>query len=192
MKKKKYYLLLLIFIVMLTSGCFINKKKLEGTDADYLESYYIITKDENNGKIRYYEVNGKGNERKAEEFESDIFDDVIDVNKYTCFYNYHDEERHGFFNKYVDSCKMISSNGNDVSDDPLYKKIAIQIASLEYDMFYPKIYRVGEEFYVTRLKNVNLSSPYDLYKYNVATDKLELICEMINEEIIGFKKKSIN
>lgn len=182
------FIILFVIVLFELYKYYINKK-IEGTDADYIDSYYIITKDEGTDKIRYYEVNDHGNERTIEKFDSYLFDEVVDVDKYSCFNSYIDREKNKVLNKYLNDCEMTNQNSENVSSNEIYQKIAKQISLLEHDMFDIKIYKINDDYYVTRLKNVNLTSPYNLYKYNIDSDKLELICEIINEEIIGFRKK---
>jgi len=182
MKRKKYYLLLTIFIMLFTSGCFFSKKNIEGTDEDYTyeNTYYVITKNVDSHKINYFEVNDKGNRRKAEKFESEQFDEVIYL--HNCF-NYN--------NEILESCK-ITNNDGEVALEGINQKIVYQISSLEHPMFDIKIYKKNKDYYVTRGENVNIYVPYELYKYSTVDNKLHLICHISDEEIIGFKKKSLN
>ena len=181
--KKKVYLLLIVFIIMFTSGCFFNKKNIEGTDEDYTyeNTYYVITKNVDSGKISYFEVNNKGNRRKTEKFESDSFDEIIYL--HNCF----DAKNNAIMN----SCKLTNDFG-EVSLDGINQKIVYQISLLEHSMFDVKIYKKNNDYYVVRDINVNIYDPYELYKYDISDNKLELICKIPDEEIIGFKKKSIN
>lgn len=57
------FLVLVLFIGLFTS---CNNRELEGTDADYINSYYVMTKDADNDKISYYEVSNNG-EKSIEE-----------------------------------------------------------------------------------------------------------------------------
>ena len=164
-------------------------RDIEGTDADYVESYFIIAKDVDNDKIRYYEVNGKGNKRSADKFESEKFDEVVDLDR--CFESYIDRDKNKVLNKYLDNCYMINQNGEDLSNESIYQDIAIQVSLLEHDMFDIKIYKIGDEYYVTRGLNVNLYVPYDLFKYDIENNKLIRIYQTNDEEIIGFKKKRL-
>ena len=177
---KKVYWLFIIFIIMFTSGCFFNKKNIEGTDEDYTyeNTYYVITKNVDSGKISYFEVNNKGNRRKTEKFESDTFDEIIYL--HNCF-DIKD-------NIIMNSCKLTNDFG-EVSLDGINQKIVYQISLLEHSMFDVKIYKKNNDYYVVRDINVNIYEPYELYKYDINDNKLELICKISDEEIIGFKKK---
>ncbi len=194
---KAIFKLIIVFIIFIGSIAYwlvdlvfnFSGRDIEGTDADYVESYFIIAKDVDNDKIRYYEVNGKGNKRSADKFESEKFDEVVDLDR--CFESYIDRDKNKVLNKYLDNCYMINQNGEDLSNESIYQDIAIQVSLLEHDMFDIKIYKIGDEYYVTRGLNVNIYIPYDLFKYDIDNNKLIRICQTSDEEIIGFKKKDI-
>ena len=170
---KAIFKLIIVFIIFIGSIAYwlvdlvfnFSGRDIEGTDADYVESYFIIAKDVDNDKIRYYEVNGKGNKRSADKFESEKFDEVVDLDR--CFESYIDRDKNKVLNKYLDNCYMINQNGKDFSNESIYQDIAIQVSLLEHDMFDIKIYKIGDEYYVTRGLNVNIYIPYDLFKYDI-------------------------
>ena len=51
------------------------------------------------------------------------------------------------------------------------------------------IIKVNDEYYVVVELNVNLWSPYELYKYSKEKNKLKLIYTFYGEEVIGIKNK---
>lgn len=178
--KKMIYILTILLCVLTFTGCV--KEDIEGSDDDYINSYYVITRNVNNGKISYFEVSNSGNKmhrRKTNEFEGEKFDEIVYIRD--CF----DIKNN---NAIMNSCKLISDFG-EVPLVGIYEKITKQISLLNHYMFDVKIYKKNDDYYVVREENVNIYSPFELYKYNNTDNVLELICHIPDEEIINFRKK---
>ena len=152
--------------------------------SNYLDSSIdIITKDENNGKLRYYEL---GNRWKLKEIPKFKVSDNYVYEVEGCYETYIDEK---VLNTFDSKSCSVRLNGKEVSISDELKNIIISVSTLEHEIWSNKIIKSGDEYYVIVSFNVNLSDPYNIYKYDKSSKKLNEIYSFDAEDVIGIKKK---
>lgn len=158
----KYKTLILIVVLdLLLSGCSgLMSKKTGFDDSGY--TYFVKTKNLETEKTNYYECNLKGQYRKCGKFNS---------GKCKILLNAHDgyEENNDYL--YV-------AHAPKVYFDPVDKNHI-----LETD----RIFKYGDEYYVSFWYNVNLHTPYGLFKYDSKNKTLNQILYIDDEEITEIK-----
>lgn len=149
---------------------------------NFENSIYVVTKNESNNKLSYYEVNDRDYKRKTKEFE---YEDNEVIILESCFESY--IERNKVLNKKTEKCKIFDSNHNEIEKYEILENIINLVSELEHDILQAKVMKVRENYYVIVLLNVNLWSPYDLYRYE--NNKLEHLYTFDGEDVIGIKEK---
>lgn len=178
MNFKKFILGFIIIILALVIGYFLYIN-------DFSNSIYVITQDKDSN-IKYYEVNDRKNKREAENFESEELE-IYDV--YSCYNSYIDRKKNKVLNKLTyDECRITDQNGTEIVIDSDFEKIINLVASLEHDIMKNKIIKLEEDYYIIVALNVNLWSPYELYKFNKEKNKLVLIYIFDGEDVIGIRR----
>lgn len=166
-----------LFSIVFYAGYFILFKN------NFETSIYVVTQNESDKKLSYYEVNDREYKRKTKKFE--YKDNEIIILK-DCFESYIVGNK--VLNRKTEECRIFDSNSNEIEKYEILENIINQISELEYDIFKAKIIKVNETYYIVVELNVNLWSPYDLYRYE--NDKLVHLYTFDGEDVIGIKEKS--
>ena len=179
MKKK-----LLIIILILTTLIIINIYK-----NNFTNSILIITQDNSTKKIEYWEINDRKNSRQANKFKSDNIE-ILTPTK--CYKHYFDQTTKTSIDETdFTNCLILDSNHNELKLTEEIKNILNNTLDLEHSIISSetKIITLEEQYYVTVALNVNIWSPYTLYKYNKENNTLKEIYTFDNKNIIGLKLK---
>ncbi len=178
-------LCLIIFSALQILG--INPTKIfDPNKNNYDHSIFVVTKDQSNDEIRYYEVNDYEYKRKVMQFS---YEDNKYIKFDKCFDSYIDKNARKVLNKRLDECKLLDGDGNEISIDDTYNDIINQVSNLEHDIvdFESKIFRTENSIYVVIEFNVNLWTPYKLYKYD--NHFLNRVYTFDGEDVIAIKEK---
>ena len=151
---------------------------------NFKNSIYVVTKNTSKNTLSYYEVNDRKYERKANKFEYENNETITFQN---CFESYIDRNKNKVLNKRMEECKILDSNNSEMESDETIENIINLISDLEHDIMKAKAIKVEENYYVVVALNVNLWSPYDLYKYE--NNKLRKLYTFDDEDIIGIKER---
>lgn len=155
----------------------------------YIETYknpiFVITQDENN-KIKYYKIDKTNNYIKTKPF---ISDPVSTYFIYGCTETYLDKEKGKFLNKLDEKYCEIERENQKERITQNFKDIIKSITTLEHDIWDKKILKHHNNYYLVISLNVNLSSPYNLYRYDTKTNELIKICTFEGEDVMGIKIK---
>ena len=179
---KKILIIILIFTLLLVTLLLIRR-------FDFNNSIFVITKNTNTNEIHYYEVNNWKYKRNINEFESDKIE-IFKVDN-ECYNNRADIENHIALNQLIiEKCTIKDDLENNIEINGYIEKIIKLVSKKEkHDIIGNTIIKVNDEYYVVVELNVNLWSPYELYKYSKEKNKLKLIYTFDGEEVIGIKNK---
>lgn len=184
MKKKiiRLFLITLIICIVLGLCYFIHKN-------DFTKSTFVITQNTNTDEIHYYEVNNWKYKRNINEFESDKIE-IFKVGN-ECYNKHADIENHIALNQLIiEKCTIKDDLENNIEINGYLEKIIKLVSKKEkHDIIGNTIIKVNDEYYVVVELNVNLWTPYKLYKYSKEKNKLKLIYTFDSEEVIGIKNK---
>ena len=182
-------ILLWFFISIILFSSFLLLKVIVRTmeNKEFLKSAYMVaTKDENNNKISFYEINNRKKARKINKIEY-VENDMFYLNN--CFDSY--SLQTGTQNSFLeDSCKVVDKNKNTIEYNDEIKNIIILISKLDHPILSSKVLDVNGKYFVVVEFNVNLWSPYKLYKFE--DGKLKHIITFNGEEVIYIKETNIN
>jgi len=153
---------------------------------DYDNSIFVVTKDERNDLIRYYEINSYGYERNVDNFEYDN-NELLYFNN--CFESYIDRNKNKVLNKRTNRCEILDKNKDNIIIDEKYDDIINKVSGLEHDIMESKMIKINDNIYVVVVLNVNWWSPYKLYKYD--NNKLKHLYTFDGEDVIAIKEKQI-
>lgn len=182
-EQKKFRRIILISGIILLMAIFLLI--YSSFNSNFMNSIFVITKDEDTNIINYYEINEKGNSREIEKFEPDIMEEFTVNNGYESYIS-----GNKVLNRLtLDSCVIEDKTGNTVEFTEEFRKIVEKVSELEQSIFKNKIFKVNHEYYVVVELNVNLWSPYYLYYYDRVNDKLQHLYTFDGEDIIGLKIK---
>lgn len=179
---KKILIIILIFTLLLVTLLLIRR-------FDFNNSIFVITQNRNTNEIHYYEVNNWEYKRNINEFESDKIE-VFKVDN-ECYNNRADIENHIALNQLIiEKCTIKDDLEKNIEINGYIEKIIKLVSKKEkHDIIGNTIIKVNDEYYVVIELNVNLWSPYELYKYSKEKNKLKLIYTFDGEEVIGIKNK---
>ena len=155
------------------------------TGPPYEQPIFVITKPEDKKKLKYYKIDRMNNYIETDHFVSDSFT-TYDV--YGCLKAYIDHDKNKVLNKLDDEyCEIKQENKNiEIAGD--FYDIVNAMVSIEGDThFYQKILKYKNEYYVVVSLNVNLWTPYKLFKYDKESKQLVKICTFDGEDIVGLK-----
>ncbi len=83
---------------------------------------------------------------------------------------------------------LAEHEGEYVSQDAVMQRISVLIGQqAEHDVMNVKIFRVNGVYFARTMLNVNLWTPYELYFYHPALDRLIFLDKFADEEIMGLK-----
>lgn len=175
--KKKLILLIIIITIFILILYYLNQAYKQ----NFNKSIYVITLNNENNK-KYYEIGLKKHKRKTKKF---ISNNMTIYELKNCYDSYNVK----FSNKLtMDSCKIYNNNEIvEITKD--FYDIIEKTSKIEHSIITNKIMVVDNNYFVQVSLNVNLWSPYELYKYDPKTKKLNLIYIFDNEEVIGIKTK---
>lgn len=174
------FCLTLLFLVFVL---YINWNNLfEPNKNNYDDSIFVVTKNERNQSIGYHEINNYGYERKVNNFEY-YNNEILYFDN--CFESYLGKNK--VLNKRTNICKILDANNNEIIIDEKYDDIINNVANLEHDIMYSKIIKTNDNIYVIIALNVNMWSPYRLFKYE--NNQLNLLYTFDGEDIIAIKEK---
>lgn len=177
--KSRRIIIILAIILLLVIALMIYI----GVNYDFTNSLYVMTKDEVNDAIHYYDINDRGKCREREKFEPDEMEEFTVKD---CYDSYISDNK--VLNKLtLDTCTIEDQTGNTVEMTEEFRKIVKNVAELEHDIFKNKILKIKKAYYVVVELNVNLWSPYCLYYYDRENDELKLLYTFDGEDIIGIK-----
>ena len=204
MKKKTKIILcilipILIFLIIILSFYFakfqnkilnaidglISEKEYSNKYPDKKYSIYVVTKNKKE-KLNYYEIT-VDNKKEIEKFK---YDDNKIIYLQDCFQSYisYESDRSKILNKINDECKTIDDNDIEIDKDEEINDIINNISKINHDIWgSPKIINVNGNYFVEVALNVNLWSPYDLYKYE--NGKLYHLYTFNGESIVAIKEK---
>ena len=204
MKKKIKIILcilipILIFLIIILSFYFtkFQNKILNAIDSlisekEYFNKYpdkkysvYVVTKNKKE-KLNYYEIT-VDNKKEIKKFK---YDDNKIIYLQDCFQSYisYESDRSKILNKINDECKTIDDNDIEIDKDEEINDIINNISKINHDIWgSPKIINVNGNYFVEVALNVNLWSPYDLYKYE--NGKLYHLYTFNGESIVAIKEK---
>lgn len=172
-----YLIIIIVLITLLVSYLSYNYFSYK---YDFTNSIYVITEDEVNSNITYYEVNDRNVKRKVNKFQSD--DMIIYNAEYNCFDRFENTVN-------WDKCLIFDDNDNIVEMNEYFMDIINLVSKIDHDIIRLKIISINNEYYVVVELNVNLWTPYDLYKYDKTNKILKLIYTFDGEDVIGIKIK---
>ena len=177
---KKILIIILIFTLLVVTLLLIRR-------FDFNNSIFVITQNTNTNEIHYYEVNNWEYKRNINEFESDKIE-IFKVDN-ECYNNRADIENHIALNQLIiEKCTIKDDLENNIEINGYIEKIMKLVSNKEKpDIISNTIIKVTDEYYVVVELNVNLWSPYELYKYSKEKNKLKLIYTFDGEEVIGIK-----
>ena len=204
MKKKTKIILcilipILIFLIIILSFYFakfqnkilnaidglISEKEYSNKYPDKKYSIYVVTKNKKE-KLNYYEIT-VDNKKEIEKFK---YDDNKIIYLQDCFQSYisYESDRSKILNKINDECKTIDDNDIEIDKDEEINDIINDISKINHDIWgSPKIINVNGNYFVEVALNVNLWSPYDLYKYE--NGNLYHLYTFDGESIVAIKEK---
>lgn len=142
----------------------------------------IVTKRWKGETISYYEINDQLEIRTIKKIKYEPNNALYLEN---CFDSY--SIKYNKTNAYMEeSCKVLDKDRNLVEYDDTIKDIINLISNLEHAILESKIIIVDNDYYVDVAFNVNLWTPYELYKYE--NSKLKIIYTFNDEEVIYIKE----
>lgn len=150
----------------------------------FFSSIFVVTQDEENDKVYYYEVNDRVYKRKVKEFDYDE-NDIYYLNG--CFDSYIDRPSNKIVNYRLDACTIVDKNDNEINIDETLNRIIDLITNVDHTIFKSKIIRLKDDYYVVVALNVNWHSPYELYKFK--NNRLSYIYTFESEDVIAIKEK---
>ena len=182
MKKKmiKVFLITLIICIVLELCYFIYKN-------DFSKSTFVITQNTTTNEMNYYEINNWKYKRSINEFKSEELE-IFKVDN-NCYNNRADIEKNIALNQLmIENCTIKDNLENNIEIKGYLEKIIKLVSKKEkHDIFDNTIIKVNDDYYVVVELNVNLWTPYKLYKYSKEKNKLKLIYTFDGENIIGIK-----
>ena len=194
MKNKKFIIFSIIIGISIKIICFcliffsifiiyINWNNLfDPNKNNYDDSIFVVTKNERNELISYREINNYGYERTVNKFEYDN-NEIVYFNN--CFESYLGKNK--VLNKRTNRCKILDADNNEIIIDEKYDDIINNVANLEHNIIYSKVIKTNDNIYVVIALNVNIWSPYKLFKYE--NNQLNLLYAFDGEDIIAIKEK---
>lgn len=142
----------------------------------------IVTKRWKGETLSYYEINDQQEKRTIKKFKYEPNNALYLEN---CFDSY--RIKYNKTNAYMEeSCKVLDKDRNLVEYDDTINDIINLISNLEHAILESKIIIVDNDYYVDVAFNVNLWTPYELYKYE--NSKLKIIYTFNDEEVIYIKE----
>lgn len=161
----------------------ISKFSLVEMNDNLRNSCYVITKDEESNKNKYYYINENGNCRKCKKFEPDEMEIFTVTN---CYDSYISGNR--VLNRLtLDTCVIIDNTGKSIEVTGEFSRIIKKVSLLEHSIMDNKIFRLSNKHYVIVSSNVNLWSPYSLYYYDNEEDQLIELYTFNGENVVGIK-----
>ena len=152
----------------------------------YDNSIFVVTKNERNNSISYYEINDYEDKRTVDKFEYSN-NELLYFNN--CFESYIDRERNKVLNKRTNRCEILDDNKDNIIIDEKYDDIINKVSDLEHDIMESKMIKINDNIYVVVALNVNMWSPYKLYKYD--NNKLNHLYTFDGEDVIAIKENLI-
>ena len=180
MKKRIFLIITLVFIPLLVTLFLIRKY-------DFNNSISVITSNQSTNELHYYEINKWKYKRNTNEFKSNEIE-IFKVDN-NCYNDHTDLENHMFLNQLIiEKCTIKDNLENNIEINGYLEKIIKLVSKKEkHSIIGNTILKTNDEYYVAVELNVNLWTPYKLYKYNKEKNKLKLIYEFNGENIIGIK-----
>lgn len=172
--------------VLNTIDSLITEKEYPNKYPDKKYSIYVITKNKKE-KLNYYEITVGDNKKKIEKFK---YDDNKIIYLQDCFQSYisYESDRSKILNKINNECKIIDDTNVEIDKNEEINDIINNISEINHDIWgSPKIINVNGNYFVEVALNVNLWSPYDLYKYE--NGKLYHLYTFDGESIVAIKEK---
>lgn len=181
MNKKKTLIIMLVLILLFIIILLIRRY-------DFKNSISVITSDHLTNELYYYKINKWKYKRKINEFKSDEIE-IFEVDN-NCYNDHIDLENHKFLNQLnIEKCTIKDSMKNDVEINGYFEKILERVSKKEkHSIIGTAIIKENDEYYVVIELNVNLWTPYKLYKYDKKRNKLKLIYTFDNENVVGIKE----
>jgi len=178
--KKRVFLITLIICIVLGLCYFIYKN-------DFSKSTFVITQNTTTNEMNYYEINNWKYKRSINEFKSEELE-IFKVDN-NCYNNRADIEKNIALNQLmIENCTIKDNLENNIEIKGYLEKIIKLVSKKEkHDIIGNTILKVNDEYYVVVELNVNLWTPYKLYKYSKEKNKLKLIYTFDGENIIGIK-----
>jgi len=178
--KKRVFLITLIICIVLGLCYFIYKN-------DFSKSTFVITQNTTTNEMNYYEINNWKYKRSINEFKSEELE-IFKVDN-NCYNNRADTEKNIALNQLmIENCTIKDNLENNIEIKGYLEKIIKLVSKKKkHDIIGNTILRVNDEYYVVVELNVNLWTPYKLYKYSKEKNKLKLIYTFDGENIIGIK-----
>lgn len=180
MKKRIILIIIFVFVLLLITILLIRR-------FDFNNSIFVITSDQITKEIHYYEINNWKYKRKINEFDSEEIEMFKVDNE--CYNNRADIENHIALNQLIiEKCTIKDDLENNIEINGYIEKIIKLVSKKEkHDIIGNTIIKVNDEYYVVVELNVNLWTPYKLYKYSKEKNKIKLIYTFDGENIIGIK-----
>ena len=181
MKRRKILIIILVFITLLVTLLLIRKY-------NFNNSIFVITSDDLTNELHYYEINKWKYKRKINEFKSDEIE-IFKVDN-NCYNDRTDLENHIFLNQLIiEKCTIKDNLENNIEINGYLEKIIKLVSKKEkHAIIGNTIIKTNDEYYVIVGLNVNLWTPYELYKYDKKRNKLKLIYTFDNENVVGIKE----
>ena len=178
MKNKLILIIAGIFIII--GFCYLIYKN------DFSNSILVITSNSSN-QLNYYEINIWKNKRKTKEFKSQELE-IYKVDN-NCYNHNANIEKHIALNQLIiEKCTIKDDLEKNIEIKGYLEKIIKLVSEKEkHDIIGNTILKTNDEYYVVVELNVNLWTPYELYKYDKEKNKLKLIHTFDGENIIGIK-----
>lgn len=174
-----------IFCFILLLNYFLQKSlpPIE-TGPPYEHPIFVMTMPEGKNKVKYYKVDKMNNYTKTDSFRPDPVSTYI---VYGCVKSYIDSEVGEVLNKPDNEyCEIKRENKNvEITGD--FADIVSAMTNLKHDIFDSKILKHEDDYYLVVSLNVNLWTPYKLFKYDKESKQLVKICTFDGEDIVGLK-----
>lgn len=155
--------------------------KYEKLDKNHL---YIVTKDDYNGDINYYKISKKLKLDKVNKFK---YKKNKTLHLSNCFKSYIDRNRNVVLNKLdTKNCKVKDNEWNEIRSNKNIDNIIKLVSKLKHDIILSDVIILNDTYYVIIGLNVNMWTPYYLYKYD--DNKLKEIHCFTDEKIISLNE----
>ena len=155
----------------------------------------VMTKDDDgNDIIRCYAIgarktwSGEKQFRKVDElFASDEME-VYEVNRNHCTKPTEEQDLLWMSEHWVSVIAQVEKDGELYEPDKTMKRMFELVhEQAEHWIINLKVYKVGDEYFIRTMLNVNLWTPYELYWYDAENDALVLLHTFDNQDIVGIR-----
>lgn len=166
---------LLCVLCLLLTGCHCTNASLSQFDPEAVGLVMVETEDESTGKIRRYAVAAGKTAMEIDAFDPDDLAEYIVPNVFTL-----GENR-------VEELRLLDAAGREVPVTREAADVCYAMKDVGHDVLQCRVFRVGDEIFVSAMLNVNLWTPYRFYYYDQASRKLIWLYTFANEDVTAIR-----